>query len=329
MRSLVAMMLMLALAPASAQAAEPLRLEAKIPLGTVAGRIDHMAFDLARKRLFVAELGNNSVGTVDVEARKVIHRLSGLKEPQGVAYLAGRDLIYVANGGDGVVRIYTGEDVSPAGSIALGDDPDNIRLDPAADRVVIGYRKGALALIDPARAAKVAEIALKAHPESFQLDRGTDRIFVNLPGAKAISVVSRATAQEIATWPVPYGGNFAMALDPAKQQVLAVFRSPAKLVAFAQGDGKLLAETETCGDVDDLFLDAKRQRLYLSCGEGFLDVLDAAPPFARLARLTTVSGARTSLFVPELDRLFLAVRAQAGEPAAIWVYAVGTDAAEK
>jgi hypothetical protein len=128
---------------------------------------------------------------------------------------------------------------------------------------------------------------------------------------------------------MPYGGNFAMALDHDNHRVLAVFRNPAKLVAFAQDDGKVLAESETCGDVDDLFLDAGRRRVYISCGQGFLDVLDAAPPFARIARPATVSGARTALFVPELDRLFLAVRAQAGQPAAIWVYAVGADAAGK
>ena len=67
--------------------ASVLQLEAKIPLGNVAGRIDHMAVDLARRRLFVAELGNDTVGVVDLGAQKVIHRIAGLKEPQGVAYV--------------------------------------------------------------------------------------------------------------------------------------------------------------------------------------------------------------------------------------------------
>src|ERR1044072_7306278 len=82
----------------------PLRLEAKIPLGNVAGRIDHMAIDLARKRLFVAELGNNSVGVVDLDARKVVHRIAGLKEPQGAAYVQATDTLYIANRGDGSGR---------------------------------------------------------------------------------------------------------------------------------------------------------------------------------------------------------------------------------
>ena len=56
------------LAQAIAQTGEtrPLQLEAKIPLGDVRGRIDHMAVDLKRQRLFVAELGNDSVGVVDL-----------------------------------------------------------------------------------------------------------------------------------------------------------------------------------------------------------------------------------------------------------------------
>src|SRR6476469_1140861 len=168
--------------PLTVMAAETnsLQLEAKIPLGNVAGRIDHMPFDIPRNRLFVAELGNNSVGVVDINARKVLQRISGLKEPQGVAYLASRDLLYVANGGDGMVRIYRGSDFSPAANIPLGSDADNIRIDLAGNRLIVGYGKGALAVIDPAGGAKVADIALKAHPESFQLDPKSDSIFVNL-----------------------------------------------------------------------------------------------------------------------------------------------------
>ena len=70
----------------SARAIEPapLTIEAKIPLGDVRGRIDHLAIDDARQRLFVAELGNNSLSIVDLKGQKVLHRITGLNEPQGV-----------------------------------------------------------------------------------------------------------------------------------------------------------------------------------------------------------------------------------------------------
>ena len=83
----------------------------------------------------------------------------------------------------------------------------------------------------------------------------------------------------------------------------------------------MIASPDICGDADDLFVDAKRHRVYVSCGQGFIDVLDAqGNAYQRVARIPTVSGARTSLFVTELDRLILAVRASSGEPAALWVY---------
>src|SRR5215470_6228135 len=111
---------------ATTQAETPgLRLEAKIPIGNVNGRIDHMAIDLARQRLFVAELGNNTVGVIDLNGRNVIRNLEGLMEPQGVAYLPSTDTLYVANGGDGSVRRYRGPDYAAAGQIDLGDDADN------------------------------------------------------------------------------------------------------------------------------------------------------------------------------------------------------------
>ena len=58
----------------------------------------------------------------------------------------------------------------------------------------------------------------------------------------------------------------------------------------------------------------------MSCGEGFIEVMaDQTNHYAKEAKLATIGGARTSLFVPELDRYFLAVRASGNEPAAIWI----------
>jgi hypothetical protein len=112
-----------------------------------------------------------------------------------------------------------------------------------------------------------------------------------------------------------------MALHPAAGHILSIFRSPATLGVLSMKDGSLVANLPICGDADDLFVDAKRNRVYASCGDGVLDVLGAeGNAYRHIARIPTVSGARTSLFVPELDRLFLAVRAAPGEPASIWVF---------
>jgi YVTN family beta-propeller protein len=299
----------------------PLVLETKIELGDVKGRIDHMAIDLGRGRLFVAELGNDSVGIVDLKTRTVIRTLDSLKEPQGVGYAASADTLYVANAGDGSVRMYQGVDYAPAGRIDLGDDADNVRLDQTTNRVFIGYGSGGLAVVDPATQKEVATIPLVDHPEGFQINGAEGRIFVNVPGAHSVAVVDRTAGKQIATWPNrEAGANFPMALDPENQRVLVVFRRPAMLSVFAMRDGAAVTSVDSCGDADDVFVDAKRHRVYVSCGDGHIDVFDARDGYRLISRIGTVSGARTSLFVREMDRLLLAVRARWGDPAAIWVY---------
>jgi hypothetical protein len=308
--------------PASAAGSDTLVLDGKIALGDVSGRIDHLAVDLARHRLFVAELGNNSVGVVDFEQQKVVHRIGGLKEPQGVAYVSDTDTIYVANAGDGSVDRFKGADFAPLGRLKLGDDADNVRVDAHTHQVVIGYGKGALAIVDAGSAQKTGDIRLPAHPESFQLEKTGPRIFVNVPDARQVAVVDRSTGQQVGAWKLPDArANFPMALDDTGGRLLVVYRNPAMLAVFDTQSGSLVTRSPTCGDADDVFFDARRQRIYVSCGEGFLHVLQwGDSSISELARLPTVPGARTSLFVPELDRLFLAVRARGSERAALWVY---------
>jgi DNA-binding beta-propeller fold protein YncE len=299
----------------------PLELEAKIALGTVEGRIDHMALDVKREHLFVAELGNDTVAIVSVADRKVVRVIDHLKEPQGVGYLQSSDTLYVANGGDGSVGMYVGADYAHQRRLDLKEDADNIRVDANTNQVFVGYGSGAIAIINSTTGQQGGNIALKGHPESFQLSGDGQRIFVNVPTVRAVAVIDRATGKQVAQWNLRYRGNFPMALDETNQRVLVAFRSPPRLSAYAMNDGAPLAAIEICGDADDVFVDAKRSRVYVSCGEGLIDVLDArGAGFVRLTRIPTQPGARTALFNPDRDRLFVAVRAGPAEPAGIWVF---------
>jgi len=315
------------LLPAAGRAEDPapLVLEAKIPLGEVAGRIDHLAFDLDRQLLFVAELGNDSVGVVDLKERKVLHRITGLSEPQGVAYHSATTTLYVANAGDGSLRLYQAPAFTLLGTIALGADADNIRVDPWRNRIIVGYGKGGLAVIDPASRRKIADMPLDGHPESFQFDEMGSRIFVNVPDASRIAGLDAVSGRQVSILESAGArSNFAMAVDADEHRVMIAFRNPARLVVFGTETGQREASLETCRDADDVFVDARRRRVYVSCGEGVIDVFArSSAGYERIARIPTIAGARTSLFVPGTDRLYLAVRATAAEPAAIWVFRPG------
>ena len=306
----------------AAQVQSPqLELERTIPLPNVSGRIDHLAVDVAHQRLFVAELGNGSVDAVDLSSGAT-RRIGGLKEPQGLAYLPDRDELVVASAGDGTVRFFDASSLAPAGTVSLGDDADNVRVNPKTGQVVVGYGSGALAVLDPASRAIVRTIKLGAHPESFQIEGQGRKAFVNVPDAHKIAVVDLDSGRALASWRAAHLANFPMALDRDAGIVGVVYRIPARLVALETASGTPKADLPVCDDADDLYFDDRRRRIYISCGSGAIDVFEqAGGGYVASARIETRPGARTSLFVPALDRLFVAARAGSHKQgAAVLVY---------
>jgi hypothetical protein len=164
-------------------------------------------------------------------------------------------------------------------------------------------------------------IALGAHPEGFQIDGEGRKAFVNLPDAHKIVVVDLDSGRALASWRAAHLANFPMALGQDSGVVGVVYRIPARLALFDAATGKAKADLPTCDDADDLYFDEKRGRIYVSCGSGAIDVFEqAGGKYAASAHIETRPGARTSLFVPALDRLFVAARAGSGQKAALLVH---------
>jgi len=294
-----------------------------IALPQVEGRIDHLAFDSAHQRLYVAALGNNTVEVIDTAADTHLKSVPGFHEPQGIAVAPDFDLVAVANGeGDGI-QFVKESDVTPRTSVRLGADSDNIRYDAPAKRLYVGFGEGAVAAVDPGTGKVLGEAKLSAHPESFQLERSGTRIFVNVPNAKHIAVIDRSSMTVTATWPVSTAAsNFPMALDETNHRLFVGCRHPARLLVFDTATGKEIASTDIVGDTDDLFYDAATKRLLVSGGEGYLDVLrdQGDNHFARVAHTPTASGARTCLYVADRRRLYLAVPHRGTQQPEIRIY---------
>ena len=309
----------------SARGDSPLVLEARIPLGEIAGRIDHLAFDPTRQRLYVAEVGNGSVGIVDFAGHRLLRTVSGFDEPQGIAYEPSTDSIYVASGGDGTVRIFRAADFEQVAKLSLGADADNVRVNAAGSRVYVGYGTGALAVIDSATRARVGDVPVGGHPESFQLDADGDRVFVNVPAVERIVVASRKREKKIAEWSTGASqANYPMAIDAERHRLFDVFRTPPRLEAFDSVTGRSQGGATSCIDSDDVFVDSRRGRIYIICGGGSVDVVDAtSADFSRLARLPTPTGSRTGLYIESLDLLVIAVRASGSKGAELWLYRPG------
>jgi hypothetical protein len=294
-----------------------------VALQGVERRIDHFAVDTSGKRLFVAALGNGTLEVLDIAAGKRITSIPGLKEPQGIAYLPSVHRIVAAMRGGGV-KAFDDRDYKLMSTMPGMNDADNLRVDAAKGQLYVGYGEGALGVIDPATMTRIADIELPGHPESFRLEEAGQRIFVNVPDTREIVIVDRA--QRSIVTHIPLGkllNNYPMSLDETGHRLFVAVRQPAHLLVFDTTSSKQIAAVPCVGDSDDLFYDAKRDLVYVIGGEGFVDTFDASSSgkYARIGRLATRAGARTGLWSPELDRLFVASPHRDGHQAEIHVIA--------
>jgi DNA-binding beta-propeller fold protein YncE len=322
MRTAAAIFVAMSLPTLSGAESMPLKLVQTIPLPGLRGRFDHFSIDAKGNRLFVAALGNNSLEVIDLAAARRIQSLVGMSKPTGVLFLPESNQVLVANGDDGTIKIIDGGTYKVSHNLPGLPDADNLRFDSKTKVAWLGYGEGTMANIDPAAAKILASVKLAAHPESFQIEDGGNRVFVNVPDAKQVAVIDREKRSLITVWPMEtFQANFPMALNETDRRLFIGCRKPGRLVVFDTSTGKQVSDLQISGDTDDLFYDPVRQRLYVSCGEGFIDVVQASrDTYQRTARLPTNPGARTSFFSPHLDRYYLAVPEQGNHKAEIRVY---------
>ena len=328
--------LLLAVGTAFGQATPALTPKPPIRLTKVEGRMDHLGVDVKGQRLFATAFDNHTLEVIDLKTGRQVHTIPGLNEPQGAFYDPSTNRLFVACGGDGTVKIFDGTTFQLLQSVTLDLDADNVRYDARSQHVVVGYGGekflagkvtrpgggGALAVLDT-NGKQIADIAMDAHPESFQLEKIGTRVFVNVPDRQEVEVADLAKGAVIARWKVTScTTNFPMSLDEAHHRLFVGCRITARLVVFDTESGKIVASPAMVEHTDDLFYDASVGRVYV-LGEGFIDVWQQKDPdhYDRIQRVPTPADARTGLFVPDLGELFETIRHHGAQGAQIDVYA--------
>jgi DNA-binding beta-propeller fold protein YncE len=314
-------------APPAVDSAPPMILTASVPLEGVKGRFDHFAS--GKGKVFVSGLGNNSVEIIDLFQGTRVHEITGVPNPQGLAFSPEANKLFVASE-KGKVYIYDGDSFKLLSTLDFDGGADNLRYDAATKRVYVGCgddeKNSAIAVIDAMTSKRTDEVyKLGSEPESFQLEKSGPNIYVNLPELKQIVAINRTT-KELTRWPISVGQNFPMALDEANHRIIVGTREPATISAFDTGTGKMVASVPTVQDTDDLYYSAEKKRVYVPGRAGAIWVYQQADPdhYHVISKIPTVVGAGTAGYFGRqgkgFDRFYLAVSASANSNAEVRIY---------
>lgn len=296
---------LLAAIPALALDAPALDLVKTIKLTGPAGkRLEHMALDGKRDRLYVANAAANSLDIIDLKTSKVLKSVAGQEGIQGVVYVPESDRAFVALN-SGAVNVFDSD-----GKLLKTHklpNADNPYYDSKNGLVYVGGADKKLAIIDARTMNLKQEITLPSAPASLVTEKGRPRMYVNAHVPRQVHVLDTNKYDVLKKYQLEEAGNYPLALDEPNKRLFIGCRMEPRLVVLDTESGKQLASVPIPHDVDDVYFDAKRKQVYASCGEGFIVVLreTATNKFEVREKLATVKMARCSLFDRETSRLFL------------------------
>jgi DNA-binding beta-propeller fold protein YncE len=302
--------LLLLAARGAAAGDAPLRLVQTIPLKGPVGSLDHLAVDARGLRLFVANTANDSLDVVDLKGGQLVRQIPGQSKVSGVAYAPDLDMIYVGNGA-GVCNGIDGKDYKVVFS-AKAPKADNVAYHPGTKAVYVAHGNTISAFDGKTGAAK-GSVETPGATKGFRIDPEAGKLWVNLKPSQ-IAAIDLATHRVVATYPLKRAeGASPLAYDAEAGLLFAGCRKKPMVVVVDAKSGKELASVAIPGNVDDLHLDARRGRLYASCGDGALAVIEKrGGRYEVVAQIETPKRAKTSAFSGTTGRLYLAVPRQPG-----------------
>ena len=303
---------------AKAQEKQLLKLLVTTPLPGFSGDFDHFGVDLKGNRLFLTAEDHKTVEVFDLRNGERIKSITGFGQPHAIVFLPETNNFIVTDGdGFGMVELVSGKDYSIINKIKLPPGVDGAVFNPIDKNYYVeGGGKDPkgdthlIHIIDTKTFKLVGEISLPgSHSEAMAITRDGKKLYVNLSGPKEVGVVDLDTRKLIASWPIPDAEvPNSMVLDELNHRLFIATRKPPKFFVFNIDTGKVVTTLPCTGMNDDMSFDVPHKRIYVT-GTDTTTVFEQhdADHYVHLAEVPTGYRAKTSLLVPQLNRLYVAV----------------------
>jgi DNA-binding beta-propeller fold protein YncE len=307
----------------SAQEKMPMKLVATTPLPGFGGDFDHFAVDLKGKRLFLTAEDQKTVEVFDLDGKR-IKSITGFGQPHAILFMPDVNKFIVTDGdGFGMVELVSGEDYKILDTIKLPPGVDGAVYNPVNKYYYVesgGGEKDAkdhkINIIDSKAFKLVGDFTLPGtHSEAMAITRDGKKMYVNLSTPKEVGVVDLTSRELTARWPITGAETpNSMALDEANHRLFIATRTPPKFHVFDTDTGKIVTTVPISAFNDDMWFDVARKRIYLSGSETTTVLAQKdADHYEFVADVPTGFRAKTSLYVPQLNRFYAAVSGK-GKP---------------
>lgn len=315
--------LLLSAVTVAAQQDLPLKLIKTTPLPGFVGDLDHFGIDRRGNRLFLAAEEHKTVEVFDLRTGERLHSIEGFGQPLMMVYLPESNHLIVTDGGDNAVHLVDCKKYRIIKTIKLGEGVDHAAFNPVDKNYYVesGGGSGApthvLSIIDTKSFKHIGDVTgLPGNSnEGMVIDAAGKKLYLNLTGTDEVGVIDLDRRRLLARWPLPDAHvAHAILLDEVDHRLFTATRQPSRFIVFNTDTGKVVTSLPCVGVNSDMSFDVARKRIYVT-GSETASVFEQrdADHYEHIAEVPTAYRAKSSIFVPDLKRLYVAASGK-GKP---------------
>ena len=284
-------------------AADGYRLLKKYPLPGEGGW-DYTTFDAASRRLYVSH--GSQVHVLDADSGESLGSIPA-KGAHGTVVATEFGRGFITNGTADTVTVFDLKTLKPIGETPAGKKPDAIAFDDATKRVFANNAdSNSSTVIDAADGKVLGTVDLGGAPEASTAD-GKGMLFTNIEDKSEMAKIDTKAMKVVARWNLaPCEQPSALAMDRANRRLYAGCRNHVLAVVDADS-GKVVASAPIGDHVDAAVFEAETKLVFLSNGDGTINVFHADSPdkVSAVEVIKTSNGSKTMALDPKTHRLFL------------------------
>jgi len=178
-------------------------------------------------QIYISAAGAHEVAVVDDRTFKITNRVGGIRFPDGIAYAANADKVFVSDESGGTDVVIDAKTGAKRSTIQLGGEAGNTHYDSVSHCILVAVQtKNQIVAIDPISERIVQRYDLPGsdHPHGFTIDEPDRLAFISCEGNAALIVLDLRTMKPIQQLKVADDPDV-LAWDPAWRRLYVAAES--------------------------------------------------------------------------------------------------------
>jgi DNA-binding beta-propeller fold protein YncE len=227
---------------------------------------------VANGQIVITRPATNTIEIFSPVKRRVIARISQIRDPRGIAVDDANQRLYVALAGTSQIAVINSQNWQVEKMVPVARRPERLLWVPKTKTLyATSQLDRSISIVDPERGEETAVIELNALPQDMIYDPARQVLLVSLQDVAEVAVID-SSRQITGRFRLAASAPTGLALDSARGRLYVAVRFA--VVVLDPGGGAEILRIPAPGGTNALVLDPGGNLLYAATGDGSVLAID-------------------------------------------------------